>query len=120
MLTFDNLVGEAMKAIPEFAAEWNRQMEDGSLDAASGNHIVFGYAFVPILILAIKEDRKELVTKMLSFVEEMAKSQDHLVGEVCDFAILERLHDEIDDEVLVGLLGETTREDYALIKRYMM
>ena len=39
--------------------------------------------------------------------------------EVCDQSVLEELNDEIDEDVLMGLMGEKTKEGYQTIKTYM-
>lgn len=119
MLTNDNLVIQAIKAVPEFEKEYNRQISDGILDKDDGNHIVFSYAFVPILINAIKDNNQALQEKVFAFVERMAASQDHLVVEVCDYSILEALNDEFDYSTLNKLFGEKTKEGYEAIKQYM-
>lgn len=119
MLKYENLLPVALDVIPEFKAEYRKYMDSDEIDEETGNHIVFSYAFVPVLTKAIREGNHDLVTRMLSFVEQMALSNDKLVGEVCDFTILEELNDAIDDAILIPLLGKTTREDFFLMKQYM-
>ena len=119
MLTYDTLLAEALNAFPDFKQMYNKLVAEDVIDSESGNHIVFSYAFVPVLVDAIQTGKDKLVTEMLAFVEEMAKCEDPLVGEVCDFTILEELNDVIDDAVLVPLLGKEALVDFKLIKRYM-
>ena len=120
MLTYNNLLDEALRVLPEFRAAYQVLLEKDYLDKDSGNHIVFGYAFVPVLTEAIKSRDRACVERMFAFLEQMAASQDHLVGEVCDFSILEALNDEFDDQVLLTYMGPETRKDFACIKAYML
>ena len=119
MLKYDTLVSEALKAIPEFKAEYDKLISADIIDAESGNHIVFGFTFVPVLLSAIQDGNESLRDSMLAIVEQMASSEDRLVVEVCDYSILEALNDHVEDSVLMPLLGEQTRIGFDAIKRYM-
>ena len=65
-------------------------------------------------------DNVPMLSEMMELVESMARSEDKLIGEVCDFTILEALNDEIEDEILIPLLGEQTAAVFQEIKQYMI
>ncbi len=119
MLTYDNLIQEAQYALPMFKAKYNQLIEADEIDTKSGMHIVFGYAFTPILIEAIKNNDKEVAKIMFSFLERMASSKDNLVVEVCDQSVLEVLNDEFDEGVLSEYMGTNTQNGFRTIKQYM-
>lgn len=119
MLTYDILLSDALEKIPEFKNEYERLKSKEILGDESGNHVIFGYAFTPILINAIKGNDAKLRGEMLAYVESMSNSDDHLVVEVCDYSILEALNDEFDDDFIKPLLGPSASEGYDAIKQYM-
>lgn len=119
MLTYDNLLSEAFNKVPQFRAEYKELMREDVLDADSGNHTIFGYAFTPMLINAIKNEDKATVKNMMDFLEDMASSSDNKVVEVCDYSVLEALNDEIEENIISSLIGEDTRIGYLEIKKYM-
>ena len=119
MLTYDTLLPEALRLFPEFKKVYNKLMTEDEIDAETGNHIVFSYAFVPVLIKAIQTGNKKVSVPMFEFIDRMAACEDNAVGEVCDFTILEELNDAISDDILVPYFGEETMKDFQLIKRYM-
>ena len=119
MLTDNVLLEEALQALPEFRMEYQKLVSSDYIDKESGNHVVFSYAFVPVLVEAIQSGNKECAERMFSFIEKMAGAHDHLVGEVCDFTILEALNDEVEDESLLSFMGPETKKDFLNIKRYM-
>lgn len=120
MLTYDSVTTKALQELPEFADKYNQLVSEGWLDSDDGVHIVFGMAFVPVLVEAIKTGETNVSERMLKFLEKMAMSDDHLVQEVCDFTVLEQLHDEVKDTVLYPLLGEKTKEGFLAISKYML
>ena len=119
-LTYDNLVENALIAVPAFAEKYLELINEDYIDKESGNHIVFGYAYTPVLIDAIKNHDSETVVNMFEFLEFISQSEDGRVVEVCDQSVLEALNDEFDDELLIQLMGESTREGFAAIKTYML
>ena len=119
MLTYDNLIQEAQNDLPMFKAKYNQLLDDDVIDIKSGIHIVFGYAFTPILIQAIKNDDEKAAKKMFSFLEQMASSKDNLVVEVCDQSVLEALNDEFDDNILMEYMGANTQSGFKAIKQFM-
>ena len=119
MLTYDNLIQEAQNDLPMFKAKYNQLLDDDVIDIKSGIHIVFGYAFTPILIQAIKNDDEKAAKKMFSFLEQMASSKDNLVVEVCDQSVLEALNDEFDDNILMEYMGANTQSGFMAIKQFM-
>ena len=120
MMTYDSLLNDALNNIPEFAAEYSKMVEKGYFDHETGNHIIFSWAFVPILANAINEKNDRLVRKIFTFVESMASSNDNRIQEVCDFTILEELYDQFPISKLLPLLGENTRKGYLAISEYML
>ena len=119
MLTYDSLVQEALKAVPAFAKEYRRLISEDIIDYEDGNHIVFGYAFTPILITAMKNHDETVVRSMFDFLEQMASSDDGLVVEVCDQSVLEALNDEYDLNKIRFLMGPKTQEGADAVKQYM-
>ena len=119
MITYNNLISKALEAVPEFNDEYNRLIKRNIIDAESGNHIVFAYAFTPVLIEAIRTNNKPLQEVMFGFLEEMASSEDRLVVEVCDYSVLEEINDETDLYSIIDLMGPKTREGVDAIKQYM-
>ena len=119
MLTYDNLISSVNEIIPEVKNKYDELIKTGIIDNEVGNHIVFGYVYVPVLSYAIKTGKKELVKNMFSFLEEMASSEDRRIVEVCDQSVLEALNDEFDDNVLIPLMGENTKVGFAALKSYM-
>ncbi len=119
MLTYENLVFSANERIPEVKEYYDALIKKDVIDSKSGNHIVFGYVYVPVLTDAIKNGKKELVKNMFAFLEEMASSGEHRIEEVCDQSVLEALNDEFDDELLIPLMGENTKVGFAALKQYM-
>ena len=117
-LTYDNLVKEAKK-ITEFSRLYNRLVLEDEIDEDTGNHIVFSYVFNPLLFNAIKTGNDQLTKQLLDFLENMAKSKDNLVQEVCDFTVLEELQGVIPETTLYPLLGEKTKEGFLAIRQYL-
>ena len=119
MITYQNLLDKAKSKLPEFASEYDRLINKDSIDLESGNHIVFSYAFTPVLINAIKRNDNDVIKRMFDFIEEMSASEDVNVIEVCDQSILEELNDEIDDRILFRYMGVKTKEGFDIVKTYM-
>ena len=118
-LTYDNLLQEARNAIPEFDTEYNQLLNQDLFDEQAGNHIVFGYAFTPLLVNAIKNHTEPLEAKMIDFLERMASSSDRYVVEVCDQSVLEVLNDEFEDDQLRKILKKETLVGFEALKTYM-
>ena len=119
MLKYETLLNDAFQDIPEFANEYKKMVKMGYFDDETGKHIVFSWAFVPLLKDAILNNNTMLSSRMLSFLEKMASSDDHLVQEVCDFTVLEELCDQVSPETVYPLLGKSTKEGFHAISRYM-
>lgn len=119
MLTYDNLIREALTELPNFKTKYEQLIEDDMIDAESGKHIVFSYAFTPLLKEAIKNGDEDTTKKMFAFIEKMASSEDNLVVEVCDQSVLEELNDDFDGNVLKKNMGTNTTEGYKALKQYM-
>lgn len=119
MLTYDNLIQEAQIELPNFKTKYDQLITDDVLDNQSGKHIVFSYAFTPVLSNAIKNGDEETSKKMFTFLEKMASSEDNRVVEVCDQSVLEVLNDEFGGNVLKRYLGTNTAEGYRALKQYM-
>lgn len=118
MLTYDNLLENAKKIV-EFSKLYNRLVADDEIDKDTGNHIVFSYVFNPLLFNAIKSGNTKLTKELLDFLENMAKSKDNLVQEVCDFTVLEELQSIIPQTTLYPLLGEKTKEGFIATRQYL-
>ena len=119
MITYENLVKDAHDKVPAFATKYDELIRDDYIDKSSGNHIVFGYAFAPVLIDAIQSHQDDIVKNMFDYLEEMSNSNDGRVVEVCDQSVLEAINDEIDDDILIGFMGLKTKEGFDAIKNYM-
>lgn len=119
-MKYENLVNEARHDIPEFEAEYTKMINEGTLYADSGVHIVFSYAFVPLVIDAIKSNDQDLENRLFDFIEKMAESNDKLVSEVVDFTIMEELHDNVPNDTLIPLLkGDESKRSLSCVLGYM-
>jgi len=118
MLTNENLLDEALNKLPSFNSKYHELIAKDEIDNNSGNHIVFNYAFVPLLEEYITNKNIEGMNLFLGFLEEMASSDDYEVNEVCDYSILEQLHDDIPDIKLFPLLGEKSKQGFLAIRQY--
>lgn len=116
MLRYDVVVNEAKTAIPEFKEKYDSLIKENILDEDDGVHIVFGYAFVPVLLDAIQKKNEALIKRMFDFLELMVKSPDKECGAVCDFSVLEAINGEVPDEVLYSYMGPETRLDFEYMK----
>ena len=119
MLTNDNLIQETLNALPAFKEKYKELKEKEVLDSESGKHIVFGYAFTPVLSDALTNGDEKTTKDMFSFLEQMASSEDKLVVEVCDQSVLEVLNDEFDENKLEKYMGTNTKTGYKALKQYM-
>ena len=119
MIKYDNLVCEARRCVPAFANKYDELIRDDYLNKDSGNHVVFGYAFAPVLIDAIQKHDDAVIKDMFVFLERMSNSDDNSVVEVCDQSVLEALNDEIDDNILLRYMGPKTKEGFEAVKTYM-
>ena len=72
MLTYDNLIPEALQILPNFKREYDQLITEDMIDIDSGKHIFFGYAFTPLLSDALKKNDMKTATAMFSFLEKMA------------------------------------------------
>lgn len=119
-MEYENLVDIARYDVPEFDDEYKKMINDGTLDADSGIHIVFSYVFVPLVIDAINSDNQDLEKRLFNFIEKMAESKDKKISEVVDFTIMEELHDNIPTEKLVSLLsGDESKRSLSCVLGYM-
>lgn len=118
MLNYDNLLREALAAVPEFKKEYDSLIEEDIIDNEAGMHIVFGYAFCPVLEEAIHNKNEKVIRACFDFMEKMCSSPDDDVVAVCDQSITERLNDEFDEKTLRPLMGKNTEEGYNAIKRF--
>ena len=105
-MEYNELINDARKRIPEFDAEYRRQREEDILDADSGVHVVFAYAFVPIAVKAAESDDKNLQKEVFGFIEDMAKEKDKAVSEVCE-------------DILKPLLGRESLLSLSAVSGYM-
>ncbi len=119
MITYNNLLENVKNKIPQFTVEYDRLVEDGSIDLESGNHIVFSYVFTPLLLKAIKQNDNNMITEMFDYLEKMSLSIDDRVVEVCDQSVLEVLNDEFDEATLLRYMGPKNKEGFEAIKTYM-
>lgn len=119
MLTFNNLVQKALLKLPAFKIKYGEMIKKDVLDVDSGMHIVFEYAFTPIMKEAIINCDKKTTRDFFSFLEQMASSDDNLFVEVCDQSVLEELNDDFDGEDLYKYMGPKTKIGFEAIKQYM-
>lgn len=118
MINYNNLIEYAKNKIPQFAEKYDYMIGIDEIDSESGNHIVFGYVFTPILIDAIKNNDKQTIETMFSFMDEMSTSDDVHVIEVCDQSIIEALYDEFGDDI-EQYMGNKTKDGLKAVKQYM-
>ncbi len=118
MLNYDNILQKALEAIPEFKTKYEDLIKRRVLYHDSGMHIVFAYAFEPLLEDAIRNKNEMVIKVCFDFIEQMCSASDHLVVEVCDQSILEALNDEFDEKTLRPLMGKNTKDGYNAIKRF--
>ena len=119
MLEYGTLLDEALNKLPDFKKEYNKLISEDEIDKESGNHIVFGYAFVPVIVKAIKEENTITRDAMFGFLEQMASSDDIKVVEVCDQSVLEALYGEFDEKTILPYMGKKTKEGFMAVKEYM-
>lgn len=117
-MTYETLLPETMKALPEFQEAYDKSIREDTIDVESGLHIVFGCVFTPLLKKAIFND-SALAKRMFDHLEKMAGSEDKRVQEVCDQSVLETLCDEFRIRTIWSLAGEKTREGIKAISQYM-
>lgn len=117
-MTYENLLSDALDALPELKKEYENNLKDDIIDEDSGMHVVFGFVFEPMLSNAIKNN-KPLAKKMFDYLEKMADSDDVHVQEVCDQSVLEALYGEHPAGVLWPLMQKKTREGYTAVSYYM-
>jgi hypothetical protein len=117
-MTYESLLRETIKALPEFKEKYNKSINDGTIDAETGAHIVFGVVFTPLLKKAIMGN-KTLAKKMFRQLEIMAESEDDRVQEVCDQSVLEAICDVFPVSVFWPMAGEETRDGIKAISQYM-
>lgn len=117
-MRYNTILQEAYKELPEFQKRAELFRKNGEIDEDTGVHIVFEYAFTPLL----KEELRNgslLSKRMLAFLEKMASSKDRLVQEVCDQSVLEPLADEFEDDAIYPLLHTKTKEGYGAVRQYI-
>lgn len=117
-MTYNTILKEAYRELPEFKKRVERFMETDEIDANTGVHIVFEYAFTPLLKEELRAN-SSLSRKMLVFLEKMASATDRLTQEVCDQSVLEPLADEFEDDEIYPLLHAKTKEGYRAVRQYI-
>jgi len=117
MITYENLVNTVKNRIPIFSDKYDEMIQKDIIDKESGNHIVFGYAFTPLMVDIIKKGDKENIELFFSILEEMSSSTDKRVTEVCDQSVIEALYDEFGDDI-DKYMGEKTKEGLIAVKEY--
>lgn len=117
-MTYETLLNEAIDRVPGFLARYNKELQDDSLDNESGMHTVFSFVFVPLFTEAIQE-QTDTVQDYAAFLEDMEKSHDVHVREVCDFTVLEELCDDLTDDQLKLVLGKEALESSKFIREYI-
>ena len=118
MLKYDTLVKEMYERFPEIEEKSKKEDLEKYYDE-SMPHIAFGTVFVPELIKAIQND-EEKAYKYFGLLEEMEKSDDHLISEVSEFSVLEAIAGYIsDDKIEKYLKTEELREAWHSIRMYI-
>lgn len=117
-MTYETLLSDTLKAIPEFQTEYNRNIAQDDIDEESGMHIVFGYVFTPLLETALKNNQK-LAKDMFLFLEKMENSSDLRVQEVCEQSVLEAICGNYPIKKIWPIAGEKTKEGIKVISQYM-
>lgn len=117
-MTYSTILQEAYKELPEFKNRVDLFKANDEIDEDTGVHIVFEYAFTPLLKEELKSN-SPLSKRMLVFLEKMASSTDRLTQEVCDQSVLESLADEFEDDEIYPLLHEKTKEGYRAVRQYI-
>jgi len=119
MITYENLLQNALSVLPEFKHEYEDLIERNIIDKESGNHILFSYIFVPIALETLKQGNEEMKQRYFNFLENMAASKDVRVTEVCDFTVLEELYWQADKNDLWNALGHYSRKGLMTVSTYM-
>lgn len=119
MITGKNLIKTAMAELPEFKEEYEKQIAEDIIDDETGLHIVFEYAFDPLVIEAVQSKDTEKCKRFFDFIEKMAESRDDDVMEVTDFSVMERLIGDIGKAELVKHLGKYSMESFEQVGQYM-
>ena len=117
-MTYETLLNDALSKIPEFKTEYDIAINRDYIDTDAGLHIVFGFVFTPLLEKAL-ESNKELAKRMFDYLEEMSQSDDSEVVSVCDQSVLEALCGEYNDNVLLQLSGDSTKEGLRYVRTYI-
>lgn len=118
-MTYDTLVQTAAKKIPEFKTCYENLLKLDEIDKDTGVHIVFEYAFDPLVIEAVKTKNDDLCKRLFDFIELIASDKNVRVSEVCDVSIIERLYGELEPEEIIPYLGKSSKEAYDQVGTYM-
>lgn len=119
MMTYNDLIQEAMDRFPEFREEVKRGFETGEIDESLGPYSVFSFYLIPIFRRAIESEDDKYLQDLFEFVEEMEACEDHHVGEVAEFEILEQLCDDYQPSRFWKYLGPLTKEGCLAVTQYM-
>lgn len=118
-MVYKTLLEEALKEVPDFKREYDNLIRDDVIDNQSGMHVVFGYAFTPLLIKAIKDNDVPAIRQLCAFLEKMAGCRDEKVQEVCDQSVLEAVAGEYSDGVIVPLFAKNTLKGLMSVREYI-
>jgi hypothetical protein len=118
-MTFENLISDVCDKFPAVQKEYDLQKKNGDMDASLGQHIFFSFVFDKILFKAIDSGNSKLAAHMFDYLEEMEKSGDTNVAEVCEFTVLEELCDNYCDADFEKYLSPETKLALQAIRKYI-
>lgn len=118
-MTYSTLLTDALNEVQPFKKKYEEYINNRMLDNDDGMHIVFGYAFAPLLIDAIKDNDMPTIRQLCAFLEKMARCDDLRVQDVCDQSIIEAVAGEYPDDVIVPLFGKNTLEGLMAVREYI-
>ena len=110
-ITTDTLGEALVEAVPELRAEYDENKSFYSEEAFK-DHLVYGMALNPSLMEWLElEDNPELLTRVFSFIEELASSDDRKVRNVVTVTVCERIDsNEKALQVAHKYMGPNTRK----------
>ena len=118
-MTYKTLLSEALSDMPIFKKTYDNLIAKDDIDKDSGMHIIFGYAFAPVLIDAIRDKDIPTIRQMFAFLEKMAGCSDLKVQEVCDQSVIEAVAGEYRDDTITPYMGKKTIEGLSAIREYI-
>ena len=93
------------------------QWQDGD---ETGAHVVYGDVLKPYLLHHITTKNKDVVQKILAFIEKSLSENDPLLNEIIAFSVLESiLTDNIDLSYVEPMLGDHSRKTWNELKEYL-